>query len=75
MLLQQGKSYRAQIELGFLEAMAPNEVVAGKLREIGFQDVEVTGSGAKRQATGRWPLASREVSLPSQVKGATQVGA
>jgi hypothetical protein len=74
MLLQQGKTYKAQISLGFFEAMASNAQIAAKFREVGFQDVVVTGGGATRQATGRWPSVSREVQLPSQVKSATLVG-
>ena len=74
MLLQQGTVYRARIELGFIEAVASNDVVADRLRAAGFRDVTVTGVGRTREATGRWPLASREVELPAQVKQVTPVG-
>jgi len=73
MMLEQGTMYRATIELGFLERIASNEVIAEKFREVGFVDVTVTGSGGTREATGRWPLDSRDVDLPKQVTEVSEV--
>src|SRR5262245_53553071 len=39
--VRQGKRYRARIELGWLEALASNELIADKLRAAGFSEVTV----------------------------------
>ncbi len=68
-MLEQGKKYSAHLSLGMLERLAGNDVIAAKLRQVGFTDVVVEGSGAKREATGIWPEGTREVALPEQVVG------
>ncbi len=70
-MLEQGKKYSAHLSLGMLERLAGNDVIAGKLREVGFTEVVVEGTGATRNATGIWPEPGREVTLPEQVVGFT----
>lgn len=73
MQLEQGGKYEAEISLGLLESFADNGLIAGKLREAGFSDVIVAGSGKIRIAQGIWKQASRDVTLPSQVKKVKKV--
>ena len=51
--VQQGKRYRAEISLGFFERIVSNETIESRLREAGFADVRVDGSGAARRAEAR----------------------
>ena len=53
--LRQGKRYKATVTLGWLEAsVATNEMIAGKLTNVGFKDVKVAGQDSKRAAEGTW---------------------
>ena len=65
--VRQGKRYRATISLGMLQSFADNDLIAGKLIEAGFADVDVSGSGGTRVAEGRWSLADATAPLPSEV--------
>ena len=49
-----GRRYRATVLLGGLEQFASNDQIAGRLIQVGFIDVAVTGSGGTRQAEGTW---------------------
>jgi hypothetical protein len=71
--VRQGKRYCARIELGWLEALASNELIAGKLRAVGFTDVKVDGSGGTRQAEALWPSADNSGELPAQIVEITEV--
>lgn len=68
MELEQNARYRAKIELSFLQSLADNNIIAGKLKEAGFADVLVTGTGRLRNAVGRWPKEKMNVQLPAEVK-------
>lgn len=63
-----GTRYRALIALGFFEKYAGNDTIAAKLRDAGFVDVIVTGSGSGRVATGEWGGASQTADLPDQIQ-------
>jgi len=65
--VQQGKRYRAKIELGWLEALASNELIAAKLRTAGFSEIGVFGSGQTRQAEALWPNADSTGEMPAQI--------
>jgi hypothetical protein len=71
--VRQGRRYRATIRLGWLEQLADNETIAGKLRAAGFTDVTVSGSGAKRHATALWSLNDASAPLPSQITSVVEV--
>lgn len=53
--VRQGMRYRATVRLGWLEKFASNEMIAGKLREVGFSNVDVVGQGGIRIAEATWP--------------------
>ena len=65
--VRQGKRYRAALSLGWLERWASNETIAGKLREAGFSEVKVDGSGGTRQAEALWPGPDTTAEMPSQI--------
>ena len=65
--VRQGQRYRATITLGWLERLASNETIAGRLRDAGFTEVKVEGSGVTRSAEALWPLADASAELPSQI--------
>jgi hypothetical protein len=71
--LRQDKRYRATISLGVLQSFADNDLIAGKLIEVGFTDVSVSGSGASRVAEVRWPLADVTAPMPSEVTEVTEL--
>jgi hypothetical protein len=71
--LQTGSMYQAKISLGLIESVASNHTIAKKLRDAGFSDVVVAGSGRSRTAQGRWNGPSRIVNLPSQVSDVRRI--
>ncbi len=73
MQLQKGKRYEAILSLTGLEAIAPNSAVASKFVELGFINVNATGTGSSRTVTGMWPGSSKNVDLPKQVKSAKEI--
>jgi hypothetical protein len=52
--VRQGHRYRATIVLSGLEQFAGNDLIAGKLTDVGFKNVVATGSGGTRTAEGTW---------------------
>lgn len=73
MLLESNARYEADIVLGTLESFAGNDLIADKLRSVGFVDVAVTGSGKNRKAVGRWDKLMQDVTLPPQVKKVVKI--
>ena len=71
--VQQGKRYRAAIALSGLERWASNDMIAGRLREAGFAEVQVWGEGGDRQAEALWPGADRTGELPAQVQAVAEI--
>jgi Subtilase family len=49
-----GRRYRATVTLSGFEQFAGNDLIAGKLTQVGFADVTVSGSGGTRIAQGLW---------------------
>lgn len=63
-----GHRYRAKIALGFFEAITPNATIAGQLRDVGLDDVLVTGTGHDREALATWNGPDTNgVRLPMQI--------
>jgi len=65
--VRQGKRYRATLSLGWLDRWASNETIAGKLRDAGFSEVKVEGSGGNRKAEALWPGPDTTAEMPSQI--------
>lgn len=74
MLLKKGSTYQADVKLSFFESVASNGAVAEKFLDVGFEDVQVTGSGGTRQAVGRWTGETQQVDFPKQVTSAREIG-
>ena len=65
--VRQGRRYRARIELGLFEQVASNGMIAERLREAGFAEVNVTGEGRTREAEALWPVADTSAEIPAQI--------
>jgi len=48
--VQQGRRYRATITLGWLERWADNKMIASRLNDAGFSEVQVTGTNNRSPA-------------------------
>ena len=71
--VRHGRRYQAAIELGLLEQLASNEMIAAKLRNVGFEDVYVSGEGTTRHAEALWPGPDTSATLPSQISSISEV--
>lgn len=71
--VRHGRRYQAAIELGLLEQLASNEMIAAKLRNVGFEDVHVSGEGTTRHAEALWPGPDTSATLPSQISSISEV--
>lgn len=71
--VEKGKRYKATITLGMLQSFATNEMVADKLKETGFTDVSVTGSGKTRIAIGVWDRDTVSGAIPDEISEITMV--
>jgi hypothetical protein len=73
--VQQGKRYRAEITLGLLERLASNETIAARLRDAGFTDMRVWGSGGTRHAEALWPGPDTTAAMPAQIASVSELPA
>jgi hypothetical protein len=73
--VRQGRKYRATISLGLLERFASNDLIAGKLRDVGFSEVRVWGSGSTRYAEALWPRSDATAPLPEQITSVNEIEA
>ena len=72
--VKKGARYRAEIVLTWWEqSVATNEYIADQLASVGFTDVSVIGSGAKRIAEGLWPHEDQTAEMPSQIISAAEI--
>lgn len=71
--VRRGKRYRATISLGMLERLASNHAIAAKLRDAGFSEVAVTGSGATRMAEALWSKPDATAEMPNQIARVVEV--
>jgi hypothetical protein len=52
--VRKSRRYHATVKLGGLEQWATNEMIADRLRRLGFTEIEVKGGGQIREAQARW---------------------
>jgi len=71
--LQRGKRYKTTLNLGFVERLASNEVLADKFRDAGFTDVKVSGDGGTRYAEGVWNADDTRATYPPQISDVSEV--
>jgi hypothetical protein len=71
--VRRGRRYRATITLGRIERLAGNETIAQRLRDAGFTEVRVRGTGATRTAEALWPKDDASAPLPPQVSSVVEV--
>jgi hypothetical protein len=71
--VRQGKRYRATVVLEGIERWAGNEMIAERLREAGFADVVVSGSGNRRTAEAAWPGPDNTGEMPKQVADVVEI--
>ena len=57
------KRYRVEIIFGLPERLFPNADIAGKISELGFSDVTISGDGFSRTVEGTWDLHDAKMSL------------
>jgi hypothetical protein len=73
--VQQGKRYRAKIALGFFERRVSNAPIESRLREAGFSEITISGSGSTRYAEALWPGPDTTATIPDQVSSIVEVAA
>jgi hypothetical protein len=66
MKLTHNTNYKVIAEGGALFLIS-NETLKKQIEKEGFTNVQVTGAGIKRTATGHWPLATQEKEFPKVV--------
>ena len=71
--VRKGKRYRAAISLGWLEALAGNDLVAQRIADAGFIEVAVRGDGREREAEALWPLEDATADMPSQISEIVEI--
>jgi hypothetical protein len=65
--VREGRHYQAIVLLGFWQQLVPNEEIADRFRQVGFTEVDVSGSGRQRLAQGLWPKPDASADLPDEI--------
>ncbi|HEU0018603.1 MAG TPA: hypothetical protein VFQ31_09660 [Methyloceanibacter sp.] len=65
--VRKGKWYVARISLFGFNRFATNAMVAAKLENAGFTNVQVEGSGGIRLAIGYWPSDDATAEKPTEI--------
>jgi hypothetical protein len=71
--VENGKRYRAHLQLTGFERFAGNDLIIARLRDAGFTDVKVSGEGTTREAEGIWGQNTTTAPLPPQVAGIVEI--
>lgn len=67
------RRYRAIVALRWWEESVTNEMIAQKLRDVGFSEVKVTGEGHLREVKALWPLRDTTAEIPSQISSIQEI--
>jgi subtilisin family serine protease len=73
--VRNGHRYRATVVLRGFEALVGNDTVVAKFSEIGFTDVNATGSGSKRQVEGTWSRDDTTAQIDPRLKDIVELPA
>jgi hypothetical protein len=71
--VRQGRRYAATIVLSGLEQLASNGDIAHRLKQYGFVDVVVTGSGSTRRAEATWNGPDTTAQLDNYLRDITEI--
>ena len=71
--MRQGHRYAATIVVSGLEQLASNGDIADRLKQYGFVDVVVTGSGSTRRAEATWNGPDTTAQLDNHLRDITEV--
>ena len=71
--VRHGRRYRATVVLNGFEQFAGNNLIADKLTQVGFINVEVTGSGGTRQVDGTWDGPDTTAQLDPHLTGVVEL--
>ncbi len=71
------KRYTTEQIIGMLREtkvrLSQGETIAAKLRDVGFEDVRVSGQGSTRHSEARWSGSDTRALLPSQITSVSEV--
>ena len=59
--------------MGFFERIVSNDTLESRLREAGFSDVRVWGSGGTRYAEALWLGADSTATMPTQIVSIAEI--
>lgn len=65
--IEQGKRYKATIELIGFQSWASNDMIKEKLEDYGFSEVTVAGDGSNRVAYASWFNETVTGEIPPQI--------
>lgn len=71
--LVQGKNYRATITLTGFETWAGNDMIAGRLKDVGFQNIKISGEGAIRRGEGCWARATTSAEVDAHLSEIAEI--
>jgi hypothetical protein len=71
--VRKGRRYQATITLGLFQSIASNEMIAGKFRDAGFTEVDVSGVGRNRLGQALWPLEHASAEIPDEVTSVCEI--
>lgn len=72
--VKKGMRYHAQVYLTGFEALASNEQIAQKLRDVGFSAISVSGVGSFRSVDATWLNSDKSADIPSEVTQIELIG-
>jgi len=65
--VRHGHRYQAVLSLNIFERLATNETIAKKFQDVGFSEVNVSGSGRTRRIEAIWLGEDASANMPRQI--------